>query len=259
MHPDQPPTARVTTAGLIVIGDEILSGRTEDRNIAEIARFLGELGIDLDEVRVVPDRLPAIVTAVNALRGIHDEVFTTGGIGPTHDDLTADAIALAVGTDIEESEDALAMLVDRYGQPALSPSRRRMARIPVGATLIPNPISAAPGFTIGNVHVLAGVPEIARAMLRELAPRLTRGEQVGVRSLMVPMGEGAFAAPLGDLQRHYPEVAIGSYPKITAEGFRVEIVLRSRNMSHLADAATAVEQMIADLDAMEDPDGPARP
>ncbi len=246
------------TAGLIVIGDEILSGRTEDRNIAAVARFLAVVGIDLAEVRVVADRAPAIVSAVNAMRGAWDVVFTTGGIGPTHDDITADAIARAFGTEIVENEQALALMVERYGQSALIPSRRRMARIPLGAKLIRNPVSAAPGFTIGNVHVLAGVPEIAAAMLNELAPQLTRGEPVSVRSIMVPAGESAFASSLAEIQRNFADVAIGSYPKITDEGFSVEIVLRSRNNEQLVQAAEAVEAMVAALAIEDDPEAALR-
>ena len=249
------------TAGLIVIGDEILSGRTHDTNIASVAEFLTDRGIDLREVRVVPDSREAIIAAVNALRIAYSEVITTGGIGPTHDDITAESVAAAFGVPLRQDPRAVAALRDRYGEDALTPARLRMARIPEGADLIANSVSAAPGFSIGNVHVLAGVPVIAEAMLVALAPRLGEGTRVGVRSVSVPAGEGTFAAALASVQARFPDVAIGSYPKITPAGYRSEIVLRSRDDGRLAEAANAVKAMLADLavEIADDPDATKAP
>lgn len=256
-----PATQEIITAGLVVIGDEILSGRTKDTNTGTIADFLTARGIDLREVRVVSDRTEAIVEAVNALRAAYALVFTTGGIGPTHDDITADAVAAAFGVSLREDPRAVAMLSDRYGEAALTPARLRMARIPEGAALIANPISAAPGFVIGNVHVMAGVPAIMKVMLAELGATLPVGLHVGMRTIPVLAGEGAFAEPLAEVQHRFPEVAIGSYPKVSGKGFRADIVLRSRNAAKLADAAAAVEAMLAGLavEIESDPDAEAAP
>ena len=242
------------TAGLIVIGDEILSGRTHDSNIATVAEFLTERGIDLCEVRVVQDRQPAIIAAVNALRPVYSAVITTGGIGPTHDDITAEAVAAAFGVPLLDDPRAVAALRERYGEEAMTPARLRMARIPEGAELIANPVSAAPGFTIGNVHVLAGVPVIMKAMLAGLAPRLGEGVRLNVRTISVPTGEGTFAALLAELQQSYADVAIGSYPKMTPNGYRSEIVLRSRDQGQLDRAVAAVEAMLGDLSVEIDAD-----
>ncbi len=249
----------IITAGLVVIGDEILSGRTKDTNTGTIADFLTERGIDLCEVRVVSDRREAIVAAVNALRAAYALVFTTGGIGPTHDDITAEGIAGAFAVPLIEDPRAVAMLRDRYGEIALTPPRLRMARIPEGAALIANPVSAAPGFIIGNVHVLAGVPAIMKAMLGELAQILPTGSKVASRTIPVLAGEGAFAAPLGEVQRRFPEVTIGSYPKVSPSGFRADIVLRSRDGAKLAAAADAVEAMLAGLALAIETDPDAAP
>ena len=245
------------TAGLLIIGDEILSGRTRDANIATVAGFLGDRGIDLREVRIVGDDPEAIIAAVNALRGANSAVITTGGIGPTHDDITAEAIAAAFSVALVEDERAVLALRERYGDDALVPARLRMARIPVGAELIVNPVSAAPGFSIGNVHVLAGVPQIMEAMLAELAPRLGLGVRVESRTFAVPAGEGVYAAPLAILQKTFPGVSIGSYPKMGPSGYRSEIVLRSRDAHLLESAAVAVEALLADL-AVEIVDDPER-
>jgi molybdenum cofactor synthesis domain-containing protein len=251
----------VITAGMVVIGDEILSGRTKDSNIGTLADFLTDLGIDLCEVRVVADREEAIVGAVNALRAAYDHVFTTGGIGPTHDDITAEAIAVAFGVGLFEDPDALEMMRARYGEAALSPARRKMATVPGGSRLIANGATAAPGFTIGNVHVLAGVPEIMKAMLVELTPVLGRGHRLVSRTIVVPAGEGAYAAKLAELQKHHSDVAMGSYPKVTANGFSAEIVLRSRDPGKLDEAEGAVRAMLEELriDIAADPDASRAP
>jgi molybdenum cofactor synthesis domain-containing protein len=199
-------------AAVLVIGDEILSGRTQDVNVAAIARFLGPYGIDLGEARVVPDVQAEIVAAVNALRARYSYVFTTGGIGPTHDDITADAIGAAFGVAVEHHPEAMALLAQRYQPGDFNERRQRMARVPKGASLIKNSVSVAPGFQIGNVFVLAGVPKIMQAMLEDVGPRLARGLPVIVRSLTVPLGEGRIAEGLAAIQEAHPAVAIGSYP-----------------------------------------------
>jgi molybdenum cofactor synthesis domain-containing protein len=199
---------------MVVIGDEILSGRTRDSNMHHLAQALARAGIDLREVRIVGDDRAAIVEAVRALARRHDHVFTSGGIGPTHDDITADCIAEAFGARIDVREDARAILAAHYARSGteLNAARLRMARIPEGATLIDNPVSAAPGFTLGNVHVLAGVPAVFEAMVASLLPRLTGGAPLLSQSWRIARGEGDVAGPLGELAAAYPDLSIGSYP-----------------------------------------------
>lgn len=200
------------TAAVLIIGDEVLSGRTQDTNLNTIARFVGALGIDLLEARTVGDRTEQIVEALNALRAAHDYVFTTGGIGPTHDDITADAVAEAFGVPLHEHPEAVAILARRYGD-EFNAARRRMTRVPEGGTLIANPVTDAPGFQIGNVFVMAGVPKIMTAMLEDVAPRLRRGAVVHARTLRVSgVGEGAVADILTAAARAEREVSFGSYP-----------------------------------------------
>jgi molybdenum cofactor synthesis domain-containing protein len=200
------------TAAVLIIGDEVLSGRTQDTNLNTIARFLGALGIDLLEARTVGDRTEQIVEALNALRAVHDYVFTTGGIGPTHDDITADAVAAAFGVPLLEHPEAVAILERRYGD-EFNAARRRMTRVPEGGTLIANPVTDAPGFQIGDVFVMAGVPKIMTAMLEDVAPRLRRGAVVHARTLRVSgVGEGAVADILRAAARAEREVSFGSYP-----------------------------------------------
>lgn len=201
-------------AAMLVIGDEILSGRTRDSNMHHLAGSLTEHGIALLEVRVVSDEHDAIVAAVRALSADYDHLFTCGGIGPTHDDITAEAVAEAMGAPCDIRDDARAILKAHYDRQSqeLNAARLRMARIPNGATLIENPISAAPGFTLGNVHVMAGVPTIFEAMLAGLLPTLTGGDPMLSQSLRVVLGEGDIAGPLGDLAAANPDVSIGSYP-----------------------------------------------
>ncbi len=202
------------TAAMLVIGDEILSGRTRDANMFYLAGELTQHGITLSEVRVVSDDEPSIIAAVNALRASHDHLFTSGGIGPTHDDITADAIARAFGAEITIREDARALLQAHYDRAGLefNAARQRMARIPTGATLIDNPISTAPGFSLENVHVMAGVPNIFQAMLASLLPTLTGGKPLLSQSLRVNRGEGDIAAPFAALAAGFPELSMGSYP-----------------------------------------------
>lgn len=241
-----PTKTPVVTAAILVIGDEILSGRTKDRNIGTIADYLTAAAIDLREVRVVPDVEEAIVEAVNALRARYTYLFTTGGIGPTHDDITADSVAKAFDVGIDIDERARAMLLERHKPEDLNAARLRMARIPDGADLIANPVSKAPGFRIGNVFVMAGVPTIMQAMLDEIGPTLTSG--VRMLSETVEAGglpEGTFAGDLAAIAAAHADVAIGSYPSITAEGFRNRIVVRGRD-------AAAIEHAKRDIAAMLD-------
>jgi molybdenum cofactor synthesis domain-containing protein len=238
----------VVTAGLLVIGDEILSGRTKDKNIGTVADFCTGIGIDLREVRVVPDVEAEIVAAVNALRGRYDHVFTTGGIGPTHDDITADAIAKAFGVAIAVDARAVALLLERIPKADLNEARLRMARIPAGAELIENSVSKAPGFSLGNVHVMAGVPAIMQAMLQALAPRLATGGKMLSRSIAAGMKEGDLGGPFGEVQKRFPDVAMGSYPAFDEKaGFTTTLVLRSRDEARLAAAEAAVQAMLAEI------------
>ncbi len=202
------------TAAILIIGDEILSGRTRDSNMHFLAGELTRVGIDLREARVVADDRDAIIAAVNALRGVYAHVFTSGGIGPTHDDITADCIAAAFGVPIDIRDDARALLAAHYARSGVefNAARQRMARIPEGATLIDNPISVAPGFTIGNVHVMAGVPNIFQAMVASVLPTLTGGQPLLSQTLRILRGEGEIAGPLGALAAEYSDLSIGSYP-----------------------------------------------
>lgn len=221
------------TAALLVIGDEILSGRTKDKNTGFIAEHCTKIGIRLSEVRVVGDRQSEIVGAVNSLRSNYTYVFTTGGIGPTHDDITADAIAHAFGTPIDIDPRAVALLRERYAENDLTPARLRMARIPAGAELIDNPISKAPGFMIGNVIVMAGVPAIMQAMLLEVTPRLKTGARLLSVSIRVDAPESQIAAALSESQATFADVAMGSYPFTENGRFGTNLVLRSTSEERL--------------------------
>ena len=243
-------TAPAVTAALLVIGDEILSGRTRDKNIGYIAGYLTSIGIDLREVRVVPDVADDIVAALNALRAGYTHVFTTGGIGPTHDDITADAVARAFGVAIDVDPRAVALLKERIPESDLNEARLRMARIPAGAELIENAVSKAPGFSIGNVHVMAGVPAIMQAMLDALAPRLATGRRMLSRSLPAGLKEGDIAAGLGAIQARFADVSLGSYPSYDpATGFATTIVLRARDEARLAAAEAEVRAMLDEVRA----------
>ncbi len=236
------------TAAVLVIGDEVLSGRTQDVNTHYIANYLSQIGVDLREARVVPDREAEIVAAVNALRVRYDYVFTTGGLGPTHDDIPADAIARAFDVEIGEDPRALAMLRERFSEADLNPARRRMARIPKGAALVPNAISKAPGFWIGNVIVMAGVPSVMHAMMDTVGPQLKSGRRVLVETVAAgAIPEGAYAAGLEEIDRAHAEVSIGSYPSFTSAGVRNQIVLRSRDATALAEAAAQVRKLMDEL------------
>lgn len=217
------------TAAMIVIGDEILSGRTRDANMYHLAGQLTEAGIDLREVRVISDDRDAIIAGVQALSAAYDHVFSSGGIGPTHDDITADCIAAAFGVPIDVRADARELLEQHYAITGieLNAARLRMARIPDGATLIDNPVSAAPGFTLENVHVMAGVPSVFQAMVESLLPTLTGGARLLSETLRIDRGEGDIAGPLGALAAEYPMLSMGSYPFQQPDGrYGSNVVIR---------------------------------
>jgi molybdenum cofactor synthesis domain-containing protein len=240
---DEPdlPQIETVTAAVLVIGDEILSGRTKEKNSGTIADHLTAIGIALREVRIVPDDEAEIVDAVNALRDRFDYVFTTGGIGPTHDDITADAVAKAFGVPIDVDQRAVAMMRERYSDADLTPARMRMARIPEGAELIENPVSRAPGFVIGNVIVMAGVPRIMEAMLAEVTPRLRTGRRLMSVTIFVPSPEGAVAPPLSETQKAFPDVRMGSYPHFEDGRPSVQLVLRAADGGRLEEACRSLE------------------
>ena len=228
------------TAAMLVIGDEILSGRTRDANMHHLAGRLNEAGITLAEVRIVSDDHAAIVAALDALRGAWDHVFTSGGIGPTHDDITADAVGAAFGVPVDVREDARALLQAHYDRTggALNAARLRMARIPEGATLIDNPVSTAPGFTIGNVHVMAGVPAVFQAMVASVVPTLTGGVPPVSTSTRIDRGEGDIAGPLAEIAQDFADVSIGSYPYQKDGRFGANVVVRGQDAARV-EAATA--------------------
>jgi molybdenum cofactor synthesis domain-containing protein len=237
----------VVTAALLVIGDEILSGRTKDKNIGYIAEYLTAIGIDLTEVRVVGDEESTIVDALNALRHRYTYVFTTGGIGPTHDDITADCVAKAFGVSIDVDPRARAILEERVlaTGSVMNEARLRMARIPKGAELVHNKVSGAPGIWIGNVIVMAGVPSIMQAMLDEVAPKLKTGLRVLSETVLANAREGDIGGQLGEIAKANPDVAIGSYPFFDPQvGPNTNVVLRARDAGKLAVAKRAVEEML---------------
>lgn len=239
--------AEIVTAAMLVIGDEILSGRTKDKNIGHLADVMTAIGIDLKEVRIVPDEEDEIAAAVNAVRARYTYVFTTGGIGPTHDDITADSVARAFGVPCEYDSRAYAMLEAHYAKREMefTEARKRMARMPRGAEHIDNPVSMAPGFRIGNVHVMAGVPAIFQAMLDNVVPTLRTGARLISATVPCPFGEGMIGGPLGDIQKAHPDTIIGSYPKYLDGTFWTELVIRARSQSALDAARLAVEAMVA--------------
>jgi len=237
----------VVTAALLVIGDEILSGRTKDKNIGHIAEYLTAIGIDLKEVRVVPDEEPEIVAALNALRARYSYVFTTGGIGPTHDDITADCVAKAFGVPIGYDPRAVEIMSTRVAQTGgvMNEARMRMTRVPQGAELVLNKVSAAPGFWIGNVIVMAGVPHIMQTMLEYVTPKLKTGARMLSESVRADCREGDIGTELGAIAREHPGVVIGSYPFFDEKlGGNTHVVVRSRDAEKLAAAKAAVEAML---------------
>ena len=240
---------KTVTAALIIIGNEILSGRTHDKNLPHIAKTLGEIGVRLSEARVVPDVEAEIIDAVNTMRRKYDYVFTTGGIGPTHDDITAECVAKAFGRKLIQHPEARRRMEERYANTdmELNEARLRMANTPEGATLIDNPISAAPGFRVENVHVMAGVPQIMQAMLEAAKKELVGGARVHAMTVLCTLGEGTVADGLGAIQEKYPEVDIGSYPQYNRGGYRVSLVLRATEPDRLAMATDEVAALVRDL------------
>ncbi len=244
------PSPDPVTAALLVIGDEILNGRTKDKNIGILADFLADLGIDLREVRIVPDSIPEIIAALDALRDQYTYVFTTGGIGPTHDDVTAEAVARAFRVPLIEDPRAIALLLQRVGPEDLNTARRRMARIPQGADLVENAVSRAPGFWIDNVIVMAGVPAIVQSMLASVASKLRSGARTIAKTIDVgDMPEGAFAEDLSAEAVRHPEVSIGSYPSYKDGKFANQIVVRGKDAAEVEAAAAAIHAIIAKLRA----------
>jgi molybdenum cofactor synthesis domain-containing protein len=247
-----PPPEGIVTAALLVIGDEILSGRTKDKNIGYVAEYLAAMGIDLREVRVVPDEESAIVEALNALRRRYTYVFTTGGIGPTHDDITADSVAKAFGVPIGHDPRVVEMLRERFAKSGteMNEARMRMARIPKGAELVINKVSTAPGFWIGNVIVMAGVPAIMQAMLDDVAPKLKTGAKILSETVRADTREGDIGTELGQVAEVHPQVSIGSYPFFDEKtGPNTNIVIRARDAGRLAAAKAAVEAMLVQVKA----------
>jgi molybdenum cofactor synthesis domain-containing protein len=244
--------SETVTAAILVIGDEILSGRTKDKNIGYIAEYMTALGIDLKEVRVVSDDETAIVSALNALRSAYTYVFTTGGIGPTHDDITADCIAKAFGVTIDYDPRAVAILEERMAKTGnvMNEARMRMTRIPKGADLVLNKVSGAPGFWIGNVIVMAGVPSIMQAMLDEVAPKLKTGTKLMSETIRADAKEGDVGTELGAVAKLHPDTIIGSYPFFDEKlGPNTNIVVRSRDADKLAAAKGAIEAMLKTVKA----------
>jgi molybdenum cofactor synthesis domain-containing protein len=240
------------TVAVLVIGDEILSGRTKDKNIGYIADYMTALGIDLKEVRVVSDDETAIVSALNALRSAYTYVFTTGGIGPTHDDITADCIAKAFGVELEFHPEAVAIMKERVAKMGgeLNEARMRMTRIPKGGALVANKVSGAPGFWIGNVIVMAGIPAVMNAMLDEVAPKLKTGVKMISETVRADAREGDVGTELGAIAKAHPDTIIGSYPFIDEKGGpNTNLVIRSRDAGKLAAAKAAVEDMLKTIKA----------
>lgn len=244
--PIDPPQVTPVTAAVLIIGNEILSGRTQDTNLAYLAKKLNEYGIQIRQARVVPDVERDIVEAVNALRQSHDYVFTTGGIGPTHDDITADCIAAAFGVDLVISPEIAAILERRPASPDIMAARMRMARIPRGGGLIDNPLGP-PGFYIGNVYVMAGIPRVMQQMVDSLAGKLRRGATVRSRSVTAFLAESQVAKQLGEIQDAHPNIDLGSYPFQREGRYGTSLVMRGTDDAALDATLDAVSRMIVEL------------
>lgn len=232
-------------AALIIIGDEILSGRTVDANLNYLAKWLGGIGISLDEVRVIPDVSERIQNTVNECRAAFDYVFTTGGIGPTHDDITAKNVAAAFGVRFLLNEDARKLLEDNMGKGNLTEARLRMAMIPEGASLIKNPVSAAPGFQIENVFVLAGIPVVMQSMLLDVEDRVSGGSKIFSKALHVFEGESHFADLLAEIEEQFDHLSIGSYPFYKAGSYGATFVLRSAVLNEVEEASKQLKERIS--------------
>lgn len=240
----------IVKAALLIIGNEILSGQTQDANLPYIAEYLNKAGVRLREVRVIPDIEAEIIAAVNELRQRFDYVLTTGGIGPTHDDITAASIAKAFSQSLIQNPEALRRLQAHYAEAGLelTPARLQMANTPEQAELIDNPISTAPGFRVENVFVLAGVPKIMQAMLDHVLPQLQGGQPVLTKTVLCNIGEGVIAAGLGAIQDQYPDVDIGSYPRFAgSDGYRVALVMRHTDANLLAEVADKISALVQKL------------
>ncbi|HBF28814.1 competence/damage-inducible protein A [Rhizobium sp.] len=240
----------IVSAAMLAIGDELLSGRTKDKNIGHLADVLTLAGIDLKEVRIVADEEDAIVEALNALRSRYTYVFTSGGIGPTHDDITADAVSKAFDLPCVHDEKAMVLMAEMYAKRGLefTEARQRMARMPKGAEHIPNAVSTAPGFKVDNVYVMAGVPQVFQAMMEEVVKTLVGGVKILSRAIACPYGEGEIGTALAAVQKAHPDTSIGSYPRYDgSKGFHTELVVRARSEDVLNAAALAVEDMIAGI------------
>ena len=237
---------KLVTACVVLIGDEVLSGRTRDANLGYIAKHLNQIGVQVREARVIPDIEDVIVATINEVRARYNYVFTTGGIGPTHDDITADAVAKAFGVPIGHHPEAMAILSAHYAETGgeFTDARKRMARIPDTATLIPNVLSKAPGFQIGNVFVMAGVPMVMQVMLDALTDRLEGGATMQSRTVSAQIGEGTIAEKLGELQKRYPAVGIGSYPYYRGKIFGTSLVLRGTDGAVLDEATGEAAALI---------------
>ena len=242
-------------AALIIIGNEILSGRTQDANVQHIATGLNDVGVRLREVRVIADDPAAIIAAVNALRAANDYVFTTGGIGPTHDDITSECVARAFGVPLLRDPRAVERLAKHIKPENLNEARLRMANIPQGADLIDNPVSAAPGFILGNVYVMAGVPRIMQAMFDGIRGQLRGGARILSKSVTLHIGEGSIAEPLGDIQSRYPQTEIGSYPFTRDGGYGTVIVTRGADSAAILAASADVVALAQSLGAHFEDDG----
>jgi len=241
-------TQNIVTAGIILIGDELLSGRTQDTNLGTIAKWLEPLGVQVGEARIITDDADVISETVRVFSARFNYVFTTGGIGPTHDDITADCIAAAFGLGISERDDAIAVLRERYELSELNTARRRMARIPDGASLIKNPVSQAPGFQTHNVFTLAGVPSIMCGMLPDIEHRIKGGAKVYSRTVEAAgIGEGDAAAPLAEIEKAYAGVSIGSYPFFNADLRGVNFVLRGRDEAVLDEVEAKLRELVVRL------------
>lgn len=242
----------IITAAVLVIGDEILSGRTKDKNIGFIAEYLTAIGIDLKEVRVVSDDEPEIIAALNALRKRYTYVFTTGGIGPTHDDITAECVAKAFGLPLIHDPRAVAIMTERAAKTGteMNEARMRMTRVPQGADLVNNKVSGAPGFWIENVIVMAGIPSVMQAMVDDVAPKLKTGVKLLSATIRADAREGDVGTELGRIAKANPETMIGSYPFVDEKGGpNTNIVIRSRDADKLAIAKAAVEAMLVEVKA----------
>jgi molybdenum cofactor synthesis domain-containing protein len=244
---EEPSGEKIVTAAILIIGNEILSGRTQDANLAYIAKGLNEVGVTLREARVIPDVEATIVATVNELRRNYDYLFTTGGIGPTHDDITSECVAKAFGVKWVVHPDAHKHFLNFYAPSELNEARMRMATTPEGATLVYNPVSRAPGFRMGNVYVFAGIPRVMQGMFDSIKGELKGGKPMLSRSIGTSLAEGILAKGLGEIQNRYADVEIGSYPIMRRGSYGVNLVLRGRDPARLAQAAEEVAAMVRSL------------